>query len=209
MTLSFYCFAIQKFLERNEGELISTFGGTIVAILAAFLTYFLSKYQAVKKERNKYQGLLYTVYIELIWHKSHFEKLIKTIDRIGDISITEQFIITDSAPMQFNLALIENGLNQIIEYKSFNQNLVVLTTSYLNNLRDINYFLEFSTANKVLQNQSDKSNIENQIKGYFETLKTEYINKTLPVIPDLMSLIEKEIKDYIVKRRNKMEKKSP
>jgi hypothetical protein len=40
-----------NFWQRNEGSIIATFGAAIIAILAAFLTYYLSQRQIRKNNK--------------------------------------------------------------------------------------------------------------------------------------------------------------
>lgn len=185
-----------NFWERNEGDLIGAMGGLLIAILAAYLTYFFSVRQAQKKERDAYQGLLYTLHVELYWQNNHFDLLKVTLDKLKDASIENKSFVLESSPMQFNLSIIETGLLKAIDYKYYNHEIVALLTSYLNQIRDINYYLDFKNANMLLHNLADKQEIEQRIGDYFNVLNNEYITKTQPVISDIRKMIENELKDY-------------
>lgn len=84
-------------------------GGLLIAILAAYLTYFFSVRQAQKKERDAYQGLLYTLHVELYWQNNHFDLLKVTLDKLKDASIENKSFVLESSPMQFNLSIIATG----------------------------------------------------------------------------------------------------
>lgn len=185
-----------NFWERNEGDLIGAMGGLLIAILAAYLTYFFSVCQAQKKERDAYQGLLYTLHIELYWQNNHFDLLKVTLNKLKDASIENKSFVLESSPMQFNLSIIETGLLKAIDYKYYNHEIVALLTSYLNQIRDINYFLDFKNANMLLHNLANKQEIEQRIGDYFNVLNNEYITRTQPVISDIRKMIENELKDY-------------
>jgi len=185
-----------NFWERNEGALIGAIGGLLIAILAAYLTYFFSVRQAQKKEKDAYLGLLYTLHVELYWQNHHFDLLKKTLVKLKSASIENNSFVIESSPMQFNLSIIETGLLKVIDYKYYDYRIVALLTSYLNQIRDINYFLDFKNANELIHNFNDKHEIEQRIADYFNVLNNEYVNKTQPVISDIRKLIENELKDY-------------
>lgn len=185
-----------NFWERNEGELIGAMGGILIAILAASLTYFFSIYQTQKKEKDAYQGLLYTLHVELYWQNNHFDLLRKTLDKLKVASMVNKSFVLESSPMQFNLSIIETGLLKAIDYKYYNHEIVAFVTSYLNQIRDINYYLDFRSANDLMLNLNDKQEIEQRIADYFDVLINEYINRTQPVISNIRKLIENELKDY-------------
>lgn len=187
---------ILGFWERNEGQLVATIGGILIAIIAAYLTYLLSLYQINKKEKDAYQGLLYTLHVELYWQNHHFELLKKTLYRLKITSIQNKKFVFESTPMQFDLTIIEKGLLNVIDYKYYNYELVALLTSYINQIRDINHFLDFKNASDLLNNLNDKPDIEQLIAGYFNDLNIEYINKTQPVISRIRKIIENELKNY-------------
>lgn len=185
-----------NFWERNEGELIGSLGGLLIAILAAYLTYFFSEQHALKKEKDAYQGLLYTLHLELYWQKNHFVLLRKTLDKLKTASIEKQSFVLESSPMQFNVSIIETVLLKVIDYKYYDYKIVALLTSYLNQIRSINYFLDFKNAKELMHNLNNKQEIEQRIVDYFNVLNNDYIDKTQSVIPDIRKLIEIELKDY-------------
>lgn len=185
-----------SFWERNEAALIGAIGGLLIAILAAYLTYFFSVCQTQKKEKDAYQGLLYTLHVELFWQNNHFELLRKTLDKLKVVSIENKSFVLERSPMAFNLTIVETCLLKIIDYKYYNHKIVVLLTSYLNQIRDINFYLDFKNANDLLKNINDKKEIEQRISDYFNVLNKEYMDKTQPVISKIRILIENELKDY-------------
>jgi len=182
-----------NFWDRNEGQIISTAGGIIVAILAAFLTYFLAKRQNISQERDYYQGILSTLHVELYWHNHHFDLLKKTLDKLESESIRKKSFLIERAPMQFNLSIIESSIENITGYKRFNPQLLALLTSYQNQIRNINYFLDFTNANEIIMSIENSQEKENRIADYFQVIRTEYIIKTQPVISDMRRIIEKKM----------------
>lgn len=189
MILLFHILHDMNFWERNEGEIFGGLVGVSIAIIAAFSTYLLSKYLAKIKSKSKYKGLLKIVYFELDGHENQFKLLKTTLDKIKANSLYERKFVIDNAPMQFDTSIIEKGLLQAIEYKNCDYDIMAILTAYLTNLRDTNYFLNFDIANQLLQNQTNKKEIEEKIANYFDTLNREYINKTQSAISILKNLI--------------------
>lgn len=188
------------FWERNEGTLLGTLGGVIIAILAAFLTLLFSQYQISKKEKETYQGLLYTLHVELHWHDQHFDLLKNTLQKLKTTSIKNHEFVLLNSPMQFDLSITETILLKVVEYKHFNQELVAFLTSYLNQMKDINYFLDFSNASELLIKTENGINKGELISDYFTVLENQYIGKTQPVISDMRKIIENELKVYPKKK---------
>jgi len=192
------CVSNLTFWERNQGDIIGTLGAGIIAIFAAFLTYYIQRQQL----KYAYQGFLYVLYIELINHNNNFKLLKDTLAKAKLISIEKRDFIFEKAPMQFSLLIIENTLSKATNYKKFNHKLIALLTSYADNIRNINYFLDFTNAKEIITHQEQGQNIEHQIADYFETLNIEYIEKTQPVIKDLLKQISVELKNYKNKYQN-------
>ncbi len=191
-----------SFIERNEGAIISTLGAALIAIFAAFLTYYLSQKQDSKNKKNAYNGILYALNIELHWHQNHIKLLENSLKAIETVSRENSTFIIDNPPTQFNLQVCENTLSKIINYKRFNHEIVALLTSYLNQIRNINYFIDFKNANSILSKVDNIEEKKVHIKNYFETLKSEHIDKTKISLEELTNIINDELKDYYRKKEN-------
>ena len=185
-----------NFWQRNEGSIIGTLGAALIAILAAFLTYYLSQRQSSKNKEKAYQGLLYALHVELDWHNSHLGLLENSLAAIEQASISNDVFIIENPPTQFNLLICENTISKMVDYEKFNHEIVALLTSYMNQIRNINYFINFNNANAILSKVENKAEKKLHIKNYFTVLNDEYIHKTRPVISQIRILIEKELKDY-------------
>ena len=188
--------SLLSFLQRNEGQLVGTAGGILIAFLATYLSYRYSGYQNRKKEKTHYQGILYTLHVELYWQNIHFDLLVKTLENLKIVSIQNKSFVIEDSPMQFDLTIIEKGLANIIEYKNYKHELVALLVSHLNQIRSINQFIDFKNVSTLNKNLQEKKIVEKSIEGYFDTLSKEYINKTQPGISGIRKMIEDELKDY-------------
>ncbi len=198
-----------SFWTRNEGQLIGTAGGVLIAILAAFLTYYLSNKQAnkkekeamkkeMKKEKDAYQGMLYVLHVELYWQNHQLDMLKNTLEKLKITSLEEKEFVIENPPTMFNFSIVEKCLDKIIEYKDYKHELIVLVVSYINQIKDLNYILDFRNARKLMSKiVNDKTfDIEKQIEIYFNTFNIEYIDKAKPNISMIRNIIEKELEDY-------------
>jgi hypothetical protein len=66
----------------------------------------------------------------------------------------------------------------------------------MNQIRNINYFIDFNNANAILLKVENNAEKKLHIKNYFAILRDQYINETKPVISQIRILIEKELKTY-------------
>lgn len=96
-----------NFWTRNEGQLIATIGGIVVALLAAYLTFYFSNLQTKRKEKENYDGMLYILHVELFWQNNQLDMLKRTLEKLKTTSINEREFVIENPPAQFNLAIIE------------------------------------------------------------------------------------------------------
>lgn len=198
-----------NFWTRNEGQLIGTAGGIIVAIIAAFLTYYLSKRQAnkkekeemkkkMKKEKDAYQGMLYVLHIDLYWQNHQLNMLKKTLEELKITSLDKREFVIENAPSEFNLSIVEKCLDKIIDYKDYKHELIVLLVSYINQIKDLNYILDFRNARELMKkmDKDEAFDVEKRIEDYFNTFDVEYIEKAKPTISMIRQIIEKELETY-------------
>jgi len=189
------------FLHRNEGQLFGIMGGIIVAIIASFMTYWLSQIQILQNDKKAYKSLIYTLLVEVTWHKNHLKLLKGTLGDIRIASELEHTFVLKEPPMQFSLSIIEASLPKIVNYRIYNSRLVTLLTSYLNQIRDINHYLDFKNAGILLNYIKDIKDIDCKITSYFYVLNTEYLDKAMINIEDIRNLISKELKGFIKEKK--------
>lgn len=185
-----------NFWDRNQGTLLGFLGAGIVAILAAFLSSHLTYKKSIKKDLEKesymYSGLLSLIHTELDAHKAHSKLLINSLKNLKEFSIKKQTFVTDKLPMPFDMSLLNNGLNQLCTFKNYDHRIMILLVTYKNLIMDTNVALEFKNANEILSQKHIK-NKEESIKGYFNTLNSEYLNKIEPLISKIKVLIEQNV----------------
>lgn len=166
-----------SFLEKNEGQIVSTLGAALVAILAAFLTYFISKWQMNKKAKKYYQGLKQTLLVELKLQENQLHILKESLRNLKNVSITKKEFVINNVPMKFETSYIETVLINVVKYENFYMHLVANIQAHLYNLRDINFVLDFKTANELLL-KLDNKGLETYIGNYYDRINLENIDKT-------------------------------
>lgn len=199
-----------NFLTRNEGQIIGTLGGVLIALIAAYLTYYFSRLQVKRKEKKSYQGMLYILHLELYFHNDQLDRLRETLEKLKITSIDKREFVIENSPAEFNLSIIEKCLDKIINYEGFKPELVVFVVSYINLIKEFNYILDFRNARELMSKiiENENRDIEERIEDYFDTLNVEYIDKAKLNISEIRKIIENELKDYprdkmIFKENNK------
>jgi hypothetical protein len=187
-----------NFWTRNEGQLVATIGGIVIALIAAYLTFYFSNLQTKRKEKENYDGMLYVLHVELFWQNNQLDMLKRTLEKLKTTSINEREFVIENPPAQFNLAIIELCLEKIVDYKDYKHELVVLLVSYINQIKELNYILDFRNARDILSkiNKNETREIEERIGDYFDVFDIEYIDKAKPNISMIRKIIENELKDY-------------
>lgn len=197
MTLLSCCIQNLSFWERNEGTLLGASISVIVAILAAFLSSHLTYKKAIKKdlkqESNMYSGLLSLIHTELNAHKTHLKLLVNSLQVLKETSKENHLFVIDELPMQFDLSIINNGLNQLCRFEYFDHRIMVFLISYKNLIMGVNISLEFKNANELLLKQKNIDDVEKRIESYFNVLDTEYLKKIDPLISNIKILIESNV----------------
>lgn len=183
------------FFVRNEGQIVGTFGAALVAVIAAFLTYGLAQYQTNKKEKKYYHGLLHTLKIDLKLKENQLDILKESLRNSKRASVIKKEFVINKVPIQFETTYIESVLSNMIKYESFNKELAAYINAYLYNLRDINFYLDFHTANELIGKLNSDQNIESLISSYYDKLNDEYITKTELINLHIVKLLEIELKE--------------
>lgn len=195
----------ESWIEKNEGALIGAFGGGVTAVLAAFLTYYLSKVNRRKKEKKVYEGLLYSIHTELDWQKNHTRALRNQLGKVKRLSIESVRFVVDEAPNKYDTRYLEYCRERILEYDNFTPQILALLSTYINLLLETNVNIDFRAA-RSLHIPEGESLTPKLIEGYFETIEKENLDKIEKTIPLIRSLIEHDLEDFpedlLVNREN-------
>lgn len=194
-----------NFWIKNEGQLIGTAGGVLIAILAAFLTYYLSNNQtnkkekkAMKKEMEKYNGILYVLHVELYCQNNQLDMLKNTLEKLKITSLNKGEFVIENSPSEFNLLIVEKCLDKIVDYKDYKHELIVLLVSFINQIKLLNYILDFRNARELMSKlgKDEAIDIKGRIEDYFNTFNVEYIEKAKQSISMIRQIIEIELQEY-------------
>lgn len=187
-----------NFWTRNEGQIIGTLGGVLIALIAAYLTYYFSRLQAKRKEKESYLGMLYILHLEFYFHNDQLDRLRETIEKLKVSSIEKREFVIENPPAEFNLSIVEKCLDKIIDYECFKHEIVIFVVSYINLIKEFNYILDFRNARELMSKIRLNENIDivEKIEGYFDTINVEYIDKAKLNISELRRIIENELKDF-------------
>jgi len=152
----------------------------------------------MKKEKETYQGMLYVLHVELYWQNHHLDMLKKTLEKLKITSLDKREFVIENAPSEFNLLIVEKCLDKIVDYKNYKHELVVLLVSFINQIKELNYILDFRNARELMSKlgKDEALDIEGRIEDYFNTFNVEYIEKAKPNISMIRQIIEKELEDY-------------
>lgn len=197
MTLLSCCLQNLNFWDRNQGTFLGFLGAGIVAILAAFLSSFLTYKKAIKKDLGKesymYSGLLSLIHTELDAHKAHLTLLINSLNNLKKSSIVNETFVIDKLPMQFDISLINKGLFKLCSFKNYDHRIMIYLVTYKNLIMGVNIALEFNNANELLSKQKNINNAGELIESYFNVLNSEYLSKIGPLISEIKILIERKV----------------
>ena len=145
------------------------------------------------RTRNIYLGLLKAIHAELGWHENHTRRLKETLDEISCQSQAAGEFIVDNAPEQHPIEWLQSCRERLFEFRDVDIRLVHLLSTYINLVRDTNRYLDFSTI-KSLNATGSWDDSERAIKGYFDTLNGQYIEKIFTGITMLRTQIEGNVR---------------
>ena len=92
-------------------------------------------------------------------------------------SLIEKQIIIDDFPTKFESSILQKSIENLVDYKGSDEVLIKLLIFYLNHIEDLNYQLKFTSANKTISTLNNDDSIEQGIHDYFNSIKTEYLEK--------------------------------
>jgi hypothetical protein len=168
--------------------------GVIIAGVASYLTYFLTKHQERQKTRTNYIGILKSAHAEVCWIGNHTRRLKNTVLEVKRVSMIEGDFAVDSTPEPIHLEWIESCRARLLEYEKVNMQLVHLLSHYINLIRDTNRSLDFRAAKSLIVDVSE-SERNDALQEYFDTLTSEFVGKVETASGWIIELIKKELSD--------------
>lgn len=95
--------------------------------------------------------------------------------------------------MKFETSYIETVLINMVKYENFDVHLVANIQAHLYNLRDLNFILNFKTANQLLL-KLDNTGLGIYIGNYYDRINRENIDKTKLSIFQTIELLKTNIR---------------
>ena len=180
----------KNFWRRNEGQLIGLVIALIVAYFAAQVSAHLTANQINEEKTGTYQGHLYTLHTELYWHNHQLNLLRNSLNLLAETTANKHDFLVKKPVFLVDIELTDQILLNLIEYKNYDHTLVVLCTSYSNQIKSLNYFLDFENANELIKylDEDDQS-----IEPYISELDKEYISKTQSTIYEIQTILQQEL----------------
>lgn len=184
------------FFVRNEGQLVAGGIGVIIAVFSGYISVWFSENKQKKNQKSKYQDLLNALSSELIWQENSLKNLSKLLVDASTAYAENGKFITNNLAFHIDIDILKQVIFRITEYYKSSEKIFVLLTSYKNCLNELQHFLNFHNAQELLMHLEDKNNASTGIEDYFSTLKSEYLDKALVVLPKIQRLIRVELKNY-------------
>jgi hypothetical protein len=180
----------KNFWKRNEGQLIGLVIALIVAYFAAQVSARLTAKQINEERVRAYQGHLYTLHTELYWHNHHLNLLRNSLNLLAETATDKEDFLVKKPVFLIDTQLTDQILLNLIVYKEYDHTLVVLCTSYSNQIKSLNYFLDFENASELMKNMTDE---DKSIEPYISQLDKEYITKTQSTIFEIQIILQQEL----------------
>ncbi len=188
--LGFIYYQKKNFWERNEVQLISLIIALLVAYFAAYISSNFNSEQVAKEKKQKYQGHLYILHTELYWHNHHLTLLRKSLNLLIEPANNIDYFPLKNPIFLFDIHLTDQILLTLTEYKEYDYYLVVLCTSYSNQIKSLNYSQNFENANELMKTVQDK---KGNLKTYIESLEKNHLSKTQTTIYKIQSKLQKQL----------------
>jgi len=145
--------------EKNEASLIGAIAGAFFGAISAGLIALFSikrthknnfeieksKFIEDRKEKEKkYCGLLFMIISEIYFQKKDTELIEKEIKEFIRVTKEQKTIITDKPFTSYQSDMLVECRNRILEYDSFNTELVSTISLYINRINNCNSYLDLT-----------------------------------------------------------------
>ncbi|MBR06974.1 MAG: hypothetical protein CMP48_04735 [Rickettsiales bacterium] len=179
--------SIKKYKKQFIGQLVAS----IPALLVALIVFILTTRQQTQKDTLAYEGQLYALHTELYWHHHQLNLLKTSLQLLAETTSDKKDFLISKPIFEVDINLSNQILLQLVEFEDYQQELIVLLTSYNNQIKSLNYFLDFENAVELL-NELEES--DNGIAAYVSVLDQEYISKSQSTITEIQLILKDELK---------------
>ncbi len=170
-----------SFLKRNEGEIVGSLLGALLAGLIAIIS-ILATHQNNKKiqdrrfiidktyRENVYCNLLVAVHSELSGHNYFSKQLKKLLPELNRILIEKGELPISKIPVEFSFEFIDECRLKLMDYDYYNVEILNLLGIYQNLTKGLQNNLNISEINNFKYEFSSKTDFEKDINIFFEAL---------------------------------------
>lgn len=178
---------IISWLKRNEASLIGAIIGAFLgAIGAGFVAYYSIKRThlnnieiekgriiEIRKEKDKkYCGLLFMIISEIYFQKKDTELIEEEIERFIRVTKEQKRIITDNPFTLYQLDMLNECRNRILDYDSFDTELVSTISLHINTINKCNSYLYLKPLIDLERFKVEgELNIVDDVESYFSEVK--------------------------------------
>jgi len=172
--------------QKNEagliGAIIGAFLGAIGAGLVAYFSIKRTHNSNIEIERNrmidvrkekekKYCGLLFMIISEIYFQKNETELIEKEINEFVRVTKEQKRIITDNPFTLYQLDMLNECRNRILDYDSFDTELVSTISLYINSINKCNSYLYLKRLTDLERfDKEGEFSIVDGVESYFSAV---------------------------------------
>lgn len=194
-----------NFFTRNEGTIL---GALLAALVSLFSIWITNKSRNRKDERDKafqinlenqkinrqkmikeniYCGLLHSIYHELNSHKNLSDINWKSLNLVKDLTLEKDDFVIEKAINIFSTEFINQCRLKILEFESYNTDLLPIISQYISKVISINNYMDFKTV--LSSNKKLEMPFVDTVNEYFDILKSDF---------DEIAVGRQKIQDFII-----------
>jgi hypothetical protein len=200
-----------NFFKRNEGAIIGSALAAFVSLFSIWLTTCLRNKRDKKEKKfnihlenekinrrkmekeNIYCGLIHSIFHELNYHLQLLVINRKTIKRIKDLTIEKGEYNIKQSIEKFNTKFINECRLKVLEFESFNTDILPIVSKYINKIESLNTHFDFqSTISLIKQLEMP---FEDSVNLHFKELEKNFMDIELS-IQEIQKMIRGEISKF-------------
>ena len=182
--------------KKNKKEILivwQTAFPVLVAVISAWLAYNYTLKATSKNQEEAYYSTLCIIKYEVNWHQQAIQACRESMYSLKEASIEKEKIVLTDYQLRISDVLIQKSLDNIISHHSFNRSLALSLTVYMNQIREINFYLDFRRGIQLLENFQTKQERDDAIESYFNVLENEFLTKTEKTTSEIIQTIDDQL----------------
>ena len=189
-----------SFFNRNEGTILGSALAAFVSLLAILITSLIrnrrdkrEKEFLIGVKQNIYCGLLHSIYHELGSHQNLVNVNWKSLELIRDVTLEKEKFIIEKTVETFNTDFINECRLKILEFESYNTDLLPVISKYKNSVISVNRSLDFKNLNSFFEQLEIP--FSEAVNLYFKIFKEDF-NRIELGIQEIQKMIKEEIRKF-------------